>query len=74
MYNDKDFNPDTAGVMEAGSVEYDAGQAAVEIDKLIAMLQEMKDDGLETVLMASGNYRGAQWQTLGAGWCRLDEA
>ena len=65
---DGEFRASKAAALSAGSVEYSAEQAAVKVDDLIETLQEMKDQGVEWVVQSSGNYRGAQWMSLGAGW------
>ena len=59
---DTTINPRTTVVMTAGSVAYSLDEAAVEIDKLIELLQAAKEEGATHVVQASGNYRGAQWQ------------
>jgi hypothetical protein len=51
--------------ISAGNVEYSADEAAVDIDVLIAQLQEAKEDGATHVVGLSGNYRGAQYVRLG---------
>lgn len=52
-------------VIAAGSVEYDAESAEVDIDSLIEDLIAARDDGATHVLGLSGNYRGAQYVRLG---------
>ena len=49
----------------AGSVEYSREEAQVEIDDLIAQLEQAKEDGATHVVGLSGNYRGAQYVRLG---------
>jgi hypothetical protein len=51
--------------VSAGSVEYDKQKASVDIDEMIAQLQDAKEEGVTHVLGLSGNYRGAQWVRLG---------
>lgn len=53
-------------VIPAGSVEYSIDEARIEIDDLISALESAKSDGAEFVVMASGNYRGAQWMRVSA--------
>lgn len=52
-------------VIPAGSVEYSADAAEVEIDELIEALENAKNDGATHVLGLSGNYRGAKYVRLG---------
>lgn len=52
-------------LMSAGSVEYSAENAAVEIEELIASLEEAREDGATHVVGLSGNYRGAKYVRLG---------
>ena len=59
---------DTMITLEGGGVEYDAQEAAVPIDELIAALQDAKMDGAESVVMLSGNYRGARWARVSTDW------
>lgn len=56
------------GVLSGGGVEYALADAATPIDDVIDALQNMKDNGLEFVVMSSGNYRGAQWASVGDSW------
>jgi hypothetical protein len=51
--------------ISTGNVEYSREEAEVDIDDLIAQLQEAKEDGATHVLGLSGNYRGAQYVRLG---------
>ena len=51
--------------MSAGSVEYTVEEAAVEIDELIAQLEQAKEEGATRIVGLSGNYRGAQFVHLG---------
>ncbi len=51
--------------MSAGSVEYSRYEAAIDIDELIATLEELKEDGVTQVVGLSGNHRGAQYVKLG---------
>jgi hypothetical protein len=67
------LNEETTAVLAAGSVEYSAEVAAVEIDDLIALLEEMKSEGATHVVQSSGNYRGARWASIGAGWSWMGE-
>lgn len=57
--------------IDAGSVEYDVNGAALDIDELIAQLQQAKEDGATKVVGLSGNYRGAKYVRLGS--VSLDE-
>lgn len=50
--------------LSAGSVEYSKDKAAVEIDEMIAALEQAKEDGATHVVGLSGNYRGAQYVRL----------
>lgn len=56
------------GVLGGGGVEYSLKEAAVSIQEVIDALEDMKENGLEFVVMSSGNYRGAQWATVGTDW------
>jgi hypothetical protein len=49
--------------LPAGSVEYGQTEAAVEIDELIAALEEAREDGATHVVGLSGN-RGDQYVRL----------
>lgn len=51
--------------MGAGYVEYNKGEAEVDINDLIAALEEVRDEGATHVIGLSGNYRGAQYVRLG---------
>lgn len=51
--------------ISAGSVEYSADEAAVNIDALIEALQEAQENGATHVVGFSGNYRGAKYVRLG---------
>lgn len=62
------INKETTAVLAGGGVEYAIEEAAIEIDELIAVLEEMREDGVEHVVMSSGNYRGAQWASIRADW------
>jgi len=57
--------------ISAGSVEYDVEAAAIDIDDLIAQLEQAKEDGATRVVGLSGNYRGAKYVRLGS--VSLDE-
>jgi hypothetical protein len=59
------FNEKTTVGINAGSVEYSAEEAAVEIDELIELLEQAKEDGATHVVGFSGNYRGARYVRLG---------
>lgn len=60
--------------ISAGSVEYSRTEAEVDIDELIAQLEQAKEDGATHVVGLSGNYRGAQYVRLGrVGWDEDDE-
>lgn len=67
------FESNETIVLGGGGVQYAAKDAAVRIDDLIAALQEAKEEGAEHVLMASGNYRGAQWASIGTDWSWMDD-
>lgn len=60
-------------LLGAGSVEYDRAEAEVSIADLIASLEQAQQDGATHVVMASGNYRGAQYQRLSTDWSWDDE-
>lgn len=68
-----DINKETTAVLAGGGVEYDIAEAAIEIDELIATLEAMKEDGVEHVVMSSGNYRGAQWASIRGDWSWASE-
>lgn len=57
--------PKVYALIPAGSVEYNAEEAEVDIDDLIAQLEAAKEDGATHVLGLSGNYRGAAYVRLG---------
>lgn len=61
-------NLDDTIVLAAGSVQYDIEEAKCSIDDLIASLEQAKADGAEYVVMATGNYRGAKYQTMVDEW------
>ena len=67
------FSKSNTAVLGGGGVEYTIEEAATPIDELIAALEEMKADGVEHVVMSSGNYRGAQWASLAADWSWAEE-
>jgi 2-iminoacetate synthase ThiH len=69
-----EFNVETAAVLDQGGVEYSAVDAAMPLEELMAALEAMKEEGVTHVLMASGNYRGAQWQRMTADWSWASEA
>jgi len=75
MYDNEtaDFDRSTAVVLGSGSVEYSAAEAVADIDEVIEALQQAKNDGAVHVLLASGNYRGAQWQKLYSSVTWLDD-
>jgi len=68
-----EFSKGNAVVLAGGGVEYSAEEAATPIDELIAALEDAKSEGAEFVLMASGNYRGAQWASVRPDWSWADE-
>ena len=68
-----EFNKETTAVLAGGGVEYAIEEAAIEIDELIATLEAMKEDGVEHVVMSSGNYRGAQWASIRGDWSWASE-
>lgn len=61
-------NDSNTGVLHGGGVEYALAEAASSIQEVIDALENMKDNGLEYVVMSSGNYRGAQWASVGTSW------
>jgi hypothetical protein len=61
-------NRETTVGISAGNVEYSIEDAAVEIDEMIQVLQQAKEDGATHVVGFSGNYRGAQYVRLDASW------
>lgn len=61
------------GVIAAGQVEYDANEAAADIDDVLSMLEDMKDDGVTHVVIESGNHRGPQYVNFVLDWEWLDE-
>lgn len=69
---DESTRETTVGI-SAGSVEYSLDSAAVDIDELISMLEEAKEDGATHVVGFSGNYRGAQYVRLGTSFDWLDD-
>jgi tyrosine-protein phosphatase YwqE len=60
--------------MHAGSVEYDINDAAVDIDELIRVLEDAKQDGATRIVGFSGNYRGAQYVRLSTDITFLDDS
>lgn len=68
-----EFNKETTAILAGGDVEYAIEEAAIEIDELIATLEEMREDGVEHVVMSSGNYRGAQWASIRGDWSWASE-
>ena len=60
--------------MSAGSVEYNRYEARLDIDELIAELEQAKEDGATHVIGLSGNYRGAQYVRLGLPVLDFEEA
>jgi pyruvate-formate lyase-activating enzyme len=69
----ENVNKETTAVLAGGGVEYSIDEAAIEIDELIATLEAMKEDGVEHVVMSSGNYRGAQWSSIRGDWSWASE-
>jgi hypothetical protein len=59
--------------LSAGSVEYDAAEASIDIDMFIAALEEAKENGATAVVGLSGNYRGAKYVRLGLASVDEDE-
>lgn len=54
-------------IISTGAVQYGIGEDGVEsIEDVIQMLQQAQKEGAEYVMIATGNYRGAQYQTLRA--------
>lgn len=68
-----DFDLETTAVLGGGGVEYSAEEAATPLEDLIAALEEMRNDGVTHVVMASGNYRGAQWASVRSDWSWASE-
>lgn len=68
-----EINDNNTGVLSGGGVEYSMSEAATSIDDVIAALEDMKENGLEYVVMSSGNYRGAKWATVGADWAWAED-
>jgi hypothetical protein len=70
MYENETMDPEqvTIAVLSGGGVEYNVKDAMVDIDELIASLENAKDNGVTHVVMSSGNYRGAQWASIGTDW------
>jgi pyruvate-formate lyase-activating enzyme len=64
---DENENDDTI-VLAGGGVEYSMSEARIEIDDLIAALEDAKSEGATHVVMSSGNYRGAQWARIGSSY------
>lgn len=58
----------TVAVFGAGRIEYSLDEAVVDIDELIAALEEAKEDGATHVVASSGNYRGASYAGLSTHW------
>lgn len=65
---DNEANDSNTGVLHGGGVEYSLSEAASSIQDVIDALEDMKENGLEFVVMSSGNYRGAQWASVGTDW------
>lgn len=51
--------------LPAGSVEYAAEDAEMDINELIERLEMLRDDGATHIVGLSGNYTGAQYTSLG---------
>ena len=51
--------------LDTTGAEYSIDDAAVDIDELIAQLEEAKEDGATKVVGLTGNYRGARFVKLG---------
>ena len=60
-------------ILAGGRVEYDLAEASVEIGELIDALERAREDGATHVAMASGNYRGASWASVGTDWSWADD-
>lgn len=60
--------------ISAGSVEYSKQDAEIDIEELIAQLEQAKEDGATHVVGLSGNYRGAQYVRLGSVEVDYDES
>lgn len=67
------FDKSTTAVLAGGGVEYSAEDAAIEIDALLRVVEDMKADGITHVVMSSGNYRGAQWASIRDHWNYADD-
>lgn len=61
----KDLKSKTV-VLNTGSVEYNLEEAVCEIDELISLLEQVKEEGAEYVTIASGNHRGPKFMRLRA--------
>lgn len=73
MIDEYDNETETMIVLGGGRVEYSATDAAVEINDLIAALEDAKNEGATHVVMSSGNYRGAQWQSIATNYSWASE-
>lgn len=67
---------DRAGVVTvyAGSAEYSVDEAAANIDTLIELLENAKEEGATHVVFLSGNYRGAQYLGIDHSYDWLEDA
>ena len=55
-------------ILPSGSVEYSLENARVPIDDIITTLKSARNLGAEYVVMESGNWRGAKWQSIVDGY------
>ncbi len=60
-------------ILRGGSVEYAREEAEVAIEDLIEALQNAQGNGATHVVMSSGNFRGAQWSSIGTDWDWIEE-
>ena len=68
-----EFSVEDTVILHGGSVEYSAEKAATPINDLIALLESAKSEGATHVLLSSGNYRGAQYASIGNMYDWLDD-
>lgn len=70
MYENENQNvsPETTAMLGGGGVAYSLEDAVTPIEELITALEEMKRDGIEHVVMSSGNTRGPMWATVTGDW------
>jgi hypothetical protein len=51
--------------ISTGGAEYNKSEAAVDIEGLIAELEQARDSGATHIVLLSGNYRGAKYMRMG---------